>query len=1042
MHRILNYTFYKTILCCSFALAMLFTASALQAQVSYDNNGIVSGGSKFITVPSGYNRLLVVHASTFGGNRSASFNGIPMTEVITKTASGWVGRTTIFILPLGTGCEITAKVTVSSGGAGGGYARIFWAGSFQHVDQTTPIADKGSAAFPGGHTTSTIGGLSNVPGMDIIFDGLCMGKNGSNPPEPTPNGGGVVLYNNAFSFNTSRSVARFRGGSGSNATASWTVAIGWDKPHVAVVLNGIAQDNYPLDTEAPIALCQDATVALDGNGTATITKNQIDNGSSDDCSIASMTLSESSFDCTNLGTNNVTLTVMDGIGASSTCDAVVTIEDNDAPTASCVNPITLLLDANEQVSITADQLDGGSTDNCGIINRQISRSSFDCNDLGNTTNVTLTVMDATGNSSNCDVAVTIENQTPPNALCKDMIVQLDANGSASITTTDIDDGSYALCASPTLSLDINDFTCDNVGENDVTLTATDISGNTSTCEAIVTVESTTPPTANCTDVIIDFGNSNGIINLDLNASDVNNGSTVVCGDPILSLFPSSFTLDCNNFSDPQTTTLTVTDENGNSSTCTANVYGIDNTPPSATCQNITIALDDNGNASITESTIDNGSSDVCGITNYDTDITSFDCNKLGNNTLTLTVSDAAGNTSSCTANVLVEDNIAPTAICLTTTVTLQPNGSYSVVEADVYDAINSFDNCAISNVSFPATAYTCDEADNSYMVPVTIKDASGNTDQCYAELTVKIGTTLPLDWNTSDIGNITIGNAYDYDPCVLNGTFTITGSGNNAIGSVNDHIAFAHQSLCGDGSITTKIESVTPNGYGGLMIRENTSPGAKQTAIFSNLSNILRHEVRYTANGAKQVNSFYKPSPIWLKLERQGDWIFTYYSSTGYNFQIVHSVFLPMQSCVEIGLASFTNMPYAQTSSVFNNTSITEAHGTLTNHKGALHTNELHKTSAQESHQLSGPYTAAVEPTELNVYPNPANDAFTLLFNQPIEQATRLELHNSVGQLVDDQWVQAGSTSLQWTISHLSVGIYWISIPREATRIPLVITRL
>jgi len=38
-----------------------------------------------------------------------------------------------------------------------------------------------------------------------------------------------------------------------------------------------------------------------------------------------------------------------------------------------------------------------------------------------------------------------------------------------------------------LSIDNDTFTCDNSGENTVILTVTDAAGNTSTCEAIVTV---------------------------------------------------------------------------------------------------------------------------------------------------------------------------------------------------------------------------------------------------------------------------------------------------------------------------------------------------------------------------------------------------------------------------------------------------------------------------------------------------------------------------------------------------------------------------
>jgi hypothetical protein len=57
--------------------------------------------------------------------------------------------------------------------------------------------------------------------------------------------------------------------------------------------------------------CQNITVQLDATGNATIVAGDVNNGSSDACGIASMTISTSSFTCTNIGANNVTLTITD-----------------------------------------------------------------------------------------------------------------------------------------------------------------------------------------------------------------------------------------------------------------------------------------------------------------------------------------------------------------------------------------------------------------------------------------------------------------------------------------------------------------------------------------------------------------------------------------------------------------------------------------------------------------------------------------------------------------------------------------------------------
>ena len=78
------------------------------------------------------------------------------------------------------------------------------------------------------------------------------------------------------------------------------------------------------DVTPPTASCKPATITL-ANGTATITPADIDNGSTDECSTVTLSVSKSQFDCSNIGANNVTLTVMDAAGNTSTCVAVVTV---------------------------------------------------------------------------------------------------------------------------------------------------------------------------------------------------------------------------------------------------------------------------------------------------------------------------------------------------------------------------------------------------------------------------------------------------------------------------------------------------------------------------------------------------------------------------------------------------------------------------------------------------------------------------------------------------------------------------------------------
>ena len=107
-----------------------------------------------------------------------------------------------------------------------------------------------------------------------------------------------------------------------------------------------------------------------------------------------------------------------------------------------------------------------------------------------------------------------------------------------------------------------------------------------------------------------------------------------------------------------TVTFTVTDENGDTAQTTASFTIEDTTPPTAVCQDVTLEFDAYGDVSISADGIDNGSSDVCGDVTLSLSQTDFDCTDLDSNIVTLTVTDECGNTSTCTALVIVKVPLA------------------------------------------------------------------------------------------------------------------------------------------------------------------------------------------------------------------------------------------------------------------------------------------------------------------------------------------------------------------------------------------------
>ncbi len=155
----------------------------------------------------------------------------------------------------------------------------------------------------------------------------------------------------------------------------------------------------------PTAIAQNISVSLNDLGQANIDVAQINNGSTDDCGIDTMYIDLASFDCSNLGENIITLTVVDEEDVTSTTTATITVLDEIAPMIITQN-ITLSLDENGNASLTPAQIDNGSSDNCGIDSMSIDISNFDCASLGENT-ITLTAYDTSGNMQSDTAVITI-----------------------------------------------------------------------------------------------------------------------------------------------------------------------------------------------------------------------------------------------------------------------------------------------------------------------------------------------------------------------------------------------------------------------------------------------------------------------------------------------------------------------------------------------------------------------------------------------------------------------------------------------------------
>ncbi len=214
-----------------------------------------------------------------------------------------------------------------------------------------------------------------------------------------------------------------------------------------------------------------------------------------------------------------------------------------------------------------------------------------------------------------------------------------------VTATDPDDAATVSCT-PASG---NTFL---IGQTTVSCTATDTNGNKSNATFTITVVDTTPAvvTISATSPVEASGPSGATVDYTAGASDAVSGSlTPSCAPASGSIFAMGST----------TITCTATDGAGNPSTVEATVVVEDTTAPVVTIS-ATSPVEASGPSGATVDYTAGASDTVSGSLTPSCAPPSGSIFALGSTTITCTATDAAGNTSSAKATVVVEDTTAPT----------------------------------------------------------------------------------------------------------------------------------------------------------------------------------------------------------------------------------------------------------------------------------------------------------------------------------------------------------------------------------------------
>ncbi|WP_426091328.1 HYR domain-containing protein, partial [Flavobacterium sp. DSR3-2] len=391
---------------------------------------------------------------------------------------------------------------------------------------------------------------------------------------------------------------------------------------------------------------------------------------------------------TTQGTYVINWTFKDGNGNTTTATQKVIVKDTVAP----VTPV--LADVTGQCAATATA--PTTTDVCSGTITGTTSTVFPITTQG-TTVVTWTFDDGKGNNITATQNVIVKDNINPTITCAAPVTVPVDVASCTAAKANVTLGNPTTADNCEVKSVTNDApTVFPIGNTTVTWTVTDHAGNTATCTQIVTVVDNINPTITCAGPVtvpVDVASCTAAkANVTLgNPTTTDNCEVKSVTNDAPTVFPIGNT----------TVTWTVTDNAGNTATCTQIVTVVDNINPTITCAApVTVPVDvASCTAAKANVTLGNPTTaDNCEVKSVTNDApTVF---PIGNTTVTWTVTDHAGNTATCTQIVTVVDNINPTITCAAPVTVPVDVASCTAAKANVtLGNPTTTDNCEVKSVT-------------------------------------------------------------------------------------------------------------------------------------------------------------------------------------------------------------------------------------------------------------------------------------------------------------------------------------------------------
>lgn len=376
-----------------------------------------------------------------------------------------------------------------------------------------------------------------------------------------------------------------------------------------------------------------------------------------------------------VGVTIVTFTAEDGAGNTATCSVSVTVNDETIPLITCPSTITTQCDIDDLPPYTSymqfEMAGGDATDNCALDTMSfmlVSQVQTSTDPL--TFERTYSIDDIYENTATCVQTVVIDDTEEPIITCPGNVTVSTDAGECTGTVTSLMATANDNCVVVTITNDYNAGGAEAgdtylIGETTVTFTATDVEGNTATCQVIVTVEDNENPTLNCPNGLDTECSINELPPYSSYLAFTNDGGSA---DDNCAIDTSTFTLDSEVSVGSCPTVVTreysIEDISGNTATCTQTITINDTTNPTITCPGDIIVSNDTGECNADVSLVLTILDDNCGIDTIYNTYTGAGADAsanypLGTTEVTFTVIDSCDNMVECTTMVTVNDDESP-----------------------------------------------------------------------------------------------------------------------------------------------------------------------------------------------------------------------------------------------------------------------------------------------------------------------------------------------------------------------------------------------